>query len=113
MGFIKDSRNLIESLNTYLDQSILDEKPVINQRPLGKIIDKLKLKEHVGSMANLTALLAAHNHLDPGVRQSGNPGNLVILAPACSHYFIAKAGSTPSASKSVDFVRLDQSNSFI
>lgn len=37
MGFIKDSRNLIESLNTYLDKRIPDEKPVIKQGPIVEI----------------------------------------------------------------------------
>jgi L-2,4-diaminobutyrate decarboxylase len=46
---------------------------------------------HGGSLANLTALLAARNRVAPDAWQEGNPGNLVILAPAESHYSIARA----------------------
>ena len=47
---------------------------------------------HGGSLANLTALLAARSRVVPDAWQEGNPGNLVILAPAESHYSIARAG---------------------
>ena len=46
---------------------------------------------HGGSMANLTALLTARNHLDASVRKNGMPSDLVILAPDTSHYSVAKA----------------------
>ncbi|MDX1708304.1 MAG: pyridoxal-dependent decarboxylase [Desulfobacterales bacterium] len=46
---------------------------------------------HGGSLANLTALLAARSRVAPDAWQEGNPGNLVILAPAESHYSIARA----------------------
>ncbi|WP_299978359.1 aminotransferase class V-fold PLP-dependent enzyme [Desulfobacula sp.] len=46
---------------------------------------------HGGSLANMTALLTARNHLDSTVRENGNPSDLVILAPESSHYSIAKA----------------------
>lgn len=46
---------------------------------------------HGGSLANMTALLTARNHLDNTVRESGTPPDLVILAPESSHYSIAKA----------------------
>ncbi|MCF6248914.1 MAG: aminotransferase class V-fold PLP-dependent enzyme [Desulfobacula sp.] len=46
---------------------------------------------HGGSLANMTALLAARNHLDKNVREKGNPGDLVILAPDSCHYSILKA----------------------
>jgi len=45
---------------------------------------------HGGSLANMTALLAARNHLDTTIREEGNPSDLVILAPESSHYSIAK-----------------------
>ena len=46
---------------------------------------------HGGSLANLTALVAARSRVAPDAWQEGNPGNLVILAPAESHYSIARA----------------------
>ncbi|MBA7590198.1 Tryptophan decarboxylase [subsurface metagenome] len=46
---------------------------------------------HGGSLANMTALLTAGNHLDTSIREEGNPSDLVILAPETSHYSIAKA----------------------
>jgi L-2,4-diaminobutyrate decarboxylase len=46
---------------------------------------------HGGSLANLTALLAARSRVAPQAWQDGNPGNLVLLAPAESHYSIARA----------------------
>ena len=45
---------------------------------------------HGGSLANLTALLAARNRLDGTIRETGNPSDLTILAPTSSHYSIAK-----------------------
>ncbi len=46
---------------------------------------------HGGSLANLTALLAARSRVAPKAWQEGNPGNLVILAPPESHYSISRA----------------------
>jgi L-2,4-diaminobutyrate decarboxylase len=46
---------------------------------------------HGGSLANLTALIAARTRIAPEVWQEGNPGDLVILAPAETHYSIARA----------------------
>ena len=46
---------------------------------------------HGGSLANLTALLAARSKMAPSAWQEGNPRNLVLLAPAESHYSIARA----------------------
>jgi L-2,4-diaminobutyrate decarboxylase len=44
-----------------------------------------------GSLANLTALIAARSRLAPTVWQDGNPGDLALLASAQSHYSIARA----------------------
>jgi len=44
-----------------------------------------------GSLANLTALIAARTRIAPQVWLEGNPGNLVLLAPAETHYSIARA----------------------
>jgi L-2,4-diaminobutyrate decarboxylase len=46
---------------------------------------------HGGSLANLTALVAARTRVAPDVWQDGNPENLAILAPAETHYSIARA----------------------
>jgi L-2,4-diaminobutyrate decarboxylase len=44
-----------------------------------------------GSIANLTALIAARTHIAPDVWQKGNPDDLVLLAPAGAHYSIARS----------------------
>ena len=46
---------------------------------------------HGGSLANLTALLAARHALDPNIRERGNPGDLTLMVPASSHYSVAKS----------------------
>jgi L-2,4-diaminobutyrate decarboxylase len=46
---------------------------------------------HGGSLANLTALVAARSKMAPQAWQAGNPRDLVLLAPAESHYSIARA----------------------
>lgn len=46
---------------------------------------------HGGSLANMTALLTARNHLDPAIRENGAPSDLILLAPEASHYSIAKS----------------------
>lgn len=46
---------------------------------------------HGGSLANLTALVAARSQVAPEVWQQGNPDDLALLAPAESHYSIARA----------------------
>lgn len=46
---------------------------------------------HGGSLANLTALLAARNKIAPDAWQNGNPPDLALLAPEDCHYSIARA----------------------
>ncbi len=46
---------------------------------------------HGGSLANLTALIAARARVAPEVWQEGNPPDLALLVPAESHYSIARA----------------------
>jgi len=46
---------------------------------------------HGGSLANLTALIAARRHIAPHVWQEGNPRDLALLAPAESHYSVVRA----------------------
>ena len=48
---------------------------------------------HGGSLANLTALLAARAHAVPDAWANGVPRDLAVLAPASSHYSIARAVS--------------------
>lgn len=48
---------------------------------------------HGGSLANLTALLAARAQADPEAWENGTSGNLVILAPVNSHYSVRRAAS--------------------
>ncbi len=48
---------------------------------------------HGGSLANLTALLAARSAQVPAFWKSGNPGNLVILVPEQSHYSMKRAAA--------------------
>jgi L-2,4-diaminobutyrate decarboxylase len=44
-----------------------------------------------GSIANLTVLIAARSRIAPDVWQEGNPSDLALLAPAETHYSIARA----------------------
>ena len=48
---------------------------------------------HGGSLANLTAVLAARAHAVPKAWQEGTPQNLAVIAPAASHYSMARAVS--------------------
>lgn len=46
---------------------------------------------HGGSLANLTALLAARSAKVPDFWKKGNPGNLVVLVPEQSHYSMKRS----------------------
>ncbi|SDP12441.1 L-2,4-diaminobutyrate decarboxylase [Filomicrobium insigne] len=46
---------------------------------------------HGGSLANLTALLAARARVVPNAWQEGNPSHLVIVASPSSHYSVSRA----------------------
>jgi L-2,4-diaminobutyrate decarboxylase len=46
---------------------------------------------HGGSLANLTALLAARARIAPDAWERGTPADLALLVPAESHYSIARA----------------------
>jgi len=48
---------------------------------------------HGGSLANLTALLAARSHMVPDFWKKGNPGNLVLLVPEQSHYSLKRSAA--------------------
>ncbi|PXX71329.1 L-2,4-diaminobutyrate decarboxylase [Nocardia tenerifensis] len=46
-----------------------------------------------GTLGNLTALLAARSHADATAWREGTPGDLVVFAPATSHYSVRKAAA--------------------
>jgi L-2,4-diaminobutyrate decarboxylase len=48
---------------------------------------------HGGSLANLTALLAARAHTAPGAWTEGVPRDLVLLAPPSAHYSVTRAAA--------------------
>ncbi|GII56366.1 L-2,4-diaminobutyrate decarboxylase [Planotetraspora thailandica] len=48
---------------------------------------------HGGSLANLTALLAARAHVAPDAWTDGVPGDLVLLAPPSAHYSVTRAAA--------------------
>ena len=48
---------------------------------------------HGGSLANLTAVLAARARAYPDAWQNGTPENAAIIAPAVSHYSVSRAVS--------------------
>jgi glutamate/tyrosine decarboxylase-like PLP-dependent enzyme len=61
---------------------------------------------HGGSLANLTALIAARTRLVPEVWEEGNPADLAILAPAASH--LARAPTVCAAVLVRDASSLDR-----
>jgi L-2,4-diaminobutyrate decarboxylase len=48
---------------------------------------------HGGSLANLTALLAARARVAPDAWRAGTPGDLALLAPPSAHYSIRRAAA--------------------
>ncbi len=46
---------------------------------------------HGGSLANLTALIAARNHAAPEAWDEGAPADLALMAPAGAHYSVSRA----------------------
>ncbi len=46
---------------------------------------------HGGSLANLTAMLAARAAVAPEAWENGTPSDLVVVAPACAHYSLSRA----------------------
>ena len=67
-----------------------------------------------GSLANLTALIAARTRLVPDVWKNGNPPDLALMAPAESHYSITRAaGIMGIGQKAVYTLDVDQNGSVI
>lgn len=63
---------------------------------------------HGGSLANLTALLAARARVAPRAWDEGTPSNLVILCSPANHYSIARAaGIMGLGQRSVKYVPAD------
>jgi L-2,4-diaminobutyrate decarboxylase len=69
---------------------------------------------HGGSLANLTALLAARSHVAPGAWDNGTPPDLALLVPAESHYSIARAaGILGLGSSAVVALEVDEAGRII
>jgi L-2,4-diaminobutyrate decarboxylase len=64
---------------------------------------------HGGSLANMTALMTARNHLDPALRENGCTNDLVLLAPESCHYSVSKtAGILGMGEKNVEHLPTDR-----
>jgi L-2,4-diaminobutyrate decarboxylase len=63
----------------------------LRPQPVAEEIHGGGILTHGGSIANLTALIAARTQIAPQVWQEGNPGDLALLAPAEAHYSITRA----------------------
>ncbi len=69
---------------------------------------------HGGSLANLTAMLAARNQIAPDAWENGNPNDLALLAPSGSHYSNARsAGILGIGQKAIYHLQLDKNGSII
>jgi L-2,4-diaminobutyrate decarboxylase len=69
---------------------------------------------HGGSLTNLTALLAARNQAAPDAWTNGVPQDLAIMAPAISHYSIARAaGILGLGQKAVYQLEVDEKGAII
>ena len=69
---------------------------------------------HGGSIANLTAMIAARNRVAPDAWDNGNPSDLALLAPAGCHYSIARAASIIGiGQKSIYHLQVDKNGAVI
>jgi L-2,4-diaminobutyrate decarboxylase len=55
--------------------------------------DSAGVLTHGGSLANLTALLAARARVAPDAWRAGTPGDLALLAPPSAHYSVRRAAA--------------------
>jgi L-2,4-diaminobutyrate decarboxylase len=62
-----------------------DHVPASGSTPGGGVLT------HGGSLANMTAMLAARAAAAPEAWEHGTPGDLVVVAPVCAHYSLARA----------------------
>jgi L-2,4-diaminobutyrate decarboxylase len=100
-GFVSSDGSIYElgpasvSIEYFLINWLL-EKVGWNPAPLnaqrgGEEIHGGGILTHGGSIANLTALIAARTQIAPKVWQEGNPGDLALLAPPGAHYSVSRA----------------------
>jgi L-2,4-diaminobutyrate decarboxylase len=100
-GFVSSDGSIYElgpasvSIEYFLINWLL-EKVGWNPAPLeaGQVADETLgggILTHGGSIANLTALIAARTQIAPEVWREGNPPSLALLAPGEAHYSIARA----------------------
>jgi L-2,4-diaminobutyrate decarboxylase len=69
---------------------------------------------HGGSIANLTAMIAARNRVAPDAWDNGNPPDLALLAPSGCHYSIARAASIIGiGKKSIYHLQVDKNGAVI
>jgi L-2,4-diaminobutyrate decarboxylase len=62
-----------------------DNPPAAGRVPGGGVLT------HGGSLANLTAMLAARAAVAPTAWKVGTPDDLVVVAPECAHYSLSRA----------------------
>ena len=69
---------------------------------------------HGGSLANLTALIAARNRTAPDVWKKGTPTDLALLAPQGAHYSVARAsGILGIGQDAIYYLDVDQRGAII
>jgi L-2,4-diaminobutyrate decarboxylase len=67
-----------------------------------------------GSLANLTALIAARTRLAPDIWTNGNPPDLALMAPAESHYSVTRAAGIMGVGKNAIYtLDVDENGSVI
>lgn len=67
-----------------------------------------------GSLANLTAMIAARTRLEPDVWENGNPSDLALMAPSECHYSITRAaGIMGIGRRAIYTLDVDQNGSVI
>jgi len=64
-----------------------DNEPAVGSSPGGGVLT------HGGSLANLTAMLAARAAVAPEAWEHGTPADLVVVAPANAHYSLSRAAA--------------------
>ena len=77
-------------INWLLDKVGWKPSPLNAQYPAKELFGG-GILTHGGSIANLTALIAARTKIAPEVWAKGNPGDLALLMPAETHYSVARA----------------------
>ena len=65
-----------------------------DRQPVGDAVAGGGVLTHGGSLANLTAMLAARAAIAPEAWRWGTPDDLVVVAPECAHYSLSRAVAT-------------------